>query len=188
MSWSMPLTTSTPLNTRRNHSVLSPHPLLDAQLKINTELKRLLLASVGSELGLEIEGLIRDKVRLEQRLDTSLTQLLETNEEIDSLTVECDVWKSKVLASRLLIDELKEWKQSQYHLTHKAIETMLREREELTSTLKDTHEVVNGIGRLLQSNPVHHHKGVRVATVSPVQLQPSVQGNQHYYYYYYYYY
>ena len=191
VSWSSPLITSTPLNTRTRSTLppsLRPTPhrdvtelerMIEHQNKAMKELKRLLLASVGGEIGAEIETLVRDKVTLESKLNHSMTELVELNEEIEGLTIECDVWKCKVLASRLLIDELREWKGSHYHLSVNTLQTLLDERDQLTNYIKAIHQLVNNISRRLISTSSTANStasGIKIATVSPVQLQPIHQG------------
>ncbi|XP_011409223.2 PREDICTED: golgin-45-like [Amphimedon queenslandica] len=191
VSWSDPLITSTPLITRTRSTLpsslrLSPHRdiselqrVIEDQNKAMKELKRLLLASVGGEMGTEIETLIRDKVTLESKLNHSITELMEMNEEIEGLTIECDVWKCKVLASRLLIDELREWKGNHYHLSVNTLQTLIDERDQLTNHIKAIHQLVNNISRKLMSTSSTANStasGIKIATVTPVQLQPIHQG------------
>lgn len=191
VSWSSPLITSTPLNTRARSTLpsslsLPPHRditelqrMIEDQNKTMKELKRLLLASVGGEMGTEIETLIRDKVTLESKLNHSMTELMEMSEEIEGLTIECDVWKCKVLASRLLIDELREWKGNHYHLSVSTLQTLLDERDQLTDYVKAIHRLVNNISRkLISTNSTANStaSGIKIATVTPVQLQPIHQG------------
>lgn len=189
VSWSSPLITSTPLNTRARSTLppsLPPHRditqlqrMIEDQNKTMKELKRLLLASVGGEMGTEIETLIRDKVTLESKLNHSMTELMEMSEEIEGLTIECDVWKCKVLASRLLIDELREWKGNHYHLSVSTLQTLLDERDQLTDYVKAIHRLVNNIsGKLISTNSTANStaSGIKIATVTPVQLQPIHQG------------
>lgn len=99
------------------------------------------------------------------------------------MTVECDIWHSQVLASRVLIDELTAYKRQHlmdHHNSHIAIETLLREREQLTACVKICHQLIMCVGRVLgQSCEVDlsgQYEGLKVATVCPVQLQPSSEG------------
>ena len=67
---------------------------------MNRELKRLLMASIGNDLQEQVQQIVQDKVQLAHDLDASVTKITEYHEELDELVVECDVWRSKFLASR----------------------------------------------------------------------------------------
>ena len=149
---------------------------------VNKELKRLLLASVSSDVQHEIECLVKEKCQLKYSLDTSIKHLIECNEELDQLLVECDMWRSKVLASRVLIDELMDWKSHQsqyYHKSRVAMETLLKEREELCSYVVQCHQLITNITSGLKRSVCDissQYSGLKVATVSPIQLLPSAEG------------
>lgn len=103
-------------------------------VETNRELKRLLLASVGSDLQLHIETLVSDKSRLQYDLNRSETQLGVATEEVDHLLIECDVWRSKFLASRVMIDELMRVRSiasSSYSNCLQSLNVMLEERQTL---------------------------------------------------------
>lgn len=149
---------------------------------VNRELKRLLLASVGSDLQQELDGLVQEKTLLKQNLDISLHHLMECSEEMDQLTVECDIWRSKVLASRVLIDELTKWKMDHLKASNKcrvAMETLLKEREELCGHISHCHQLILKISNSLMTSSTklsRQYGGLQVATVSPVQLLPATEG------------
>lgn len=79
---------------------------LRAQGEVNRELKRLLVASVGSGLQQRLEQLAAEKAGLARDLDRSLDRLAASDEELDRVAIACDVWRSKFLASRLMLEEL----------------------------------------------------------------------------------
>lgn len=111
---------------------------LRIQTDINRELKRLLVASMGSDLQYRLNQIAEEKAIISQSLDASLHQLAEDHEEIDQISIECDIWRSKFLASRLMIDELAGWKAKitrQLHESQRALQCTLKERTELGSAL-----------------------------------------------------
>lgn len=111
---------------------------LKVQMNVNKELKRLLIASVGSDLQHRLEQIVHEKAELSHELDTSFQQLIDHGEEMDRISIECDIWRSKFLASRLMIDELASWKAElslQYKESQLALQHLIQEREELTRTL-----------------------------------------------------
>ena len=171
-NWIHPLSSSTPVAS----TDVSYHS------EVNRELKRLLLASLGSDVQQEIDQIVRDRSHLKQNLDITLHHLTECTEELDQVTVECDIWRSKVLASRVLIDELKEWKvqaTSDSYTSQKAITTLLQEREQLSTYLTDCHsillDIVQILGHRLSSKQLsQQYGGLQVAAVSPIQLSQGI--------------
>ena len=112
--------------------------MLKVQMNVNKELKRLLIASVGSDLQRRLDQLVHERAELSCELDTSLEQLMASGEEMDSVAIECDIWRSKFLASRLMIDELASWKAEltlQYRQSQQALQCLVQEREELSQSL-----------------------------------------------------
>ena len=94
----------------------------------------MLLASVGYDLQQELETLINEKTRLHDALNQSVTQLDSLSEEADHLSIECDIWRSKFLASRVMIDELMRFKLTSSTANTefvRSINTLLDERQML---------------------------------------------------------
>lgn len=121
---------------------------LQKQMDINRELKRLLVASIGSDLQYRLNQIAEEKATISQSLDTSLHQLAENHEEIDKLSIDCDIWRSKFLASRLMVDELAGWKAEvtrQLKESQRALQCMLKESTELGSTLLQCSHHLEGI-------------------------------------------
>lgn len=111
---------------------------LRVQTDTNRELKRLLVASMGSDLQYRLNQIAEEKATISQNLDDSLHRLAEHHEEMDRVSIKCDIWRSKFIASRLMIDELAGWKAEitrQLKESQKALQCMLRESTELGSTL-----------------------------------------------------
>ena len=108
--------------------------------EVNRELKRLLVASLGSDLKLRIEQLVHEKACISCDLDRSLCQLTDNMEEVDRVLIDCDIWRSKFLASRLMIDELASLKaELSLHLaeSQRALQCILEERSELSDMLNE---------------------------------------------------
>lgn len=111
---------------------------LRVQTDINRELKRLLVASMGNDLQYRLNQIAEEKATISQSLDASLHRLAENHEEIDKVSIECDIWRSKFLASRLMIDELAGWKAEvarQLIESRKALQCMLKESTEFSRVL-----------------------------------------------------
>lgn len=111
---------------------------LRVQKEVNRELKRLLVASVGSDLQHCLEQISEEKALLSHNLDASLQQLMENSEEYDRVSIECDIWRSKFLASRVMVDELAGWKAEltlQFKDSQHALKCLLDERTELCKQL-----------------------------------------------------
>lgn len=108
------------------------------QADVNKELKRLLVASIGSDLQHRLNQIAQERAVISHDLDASLQQLTENEEEMDRLSIECDIWRSKFLASRLMIDELAAWKavvSQQLRESQRALQQLLQEHLEMKSVL-----------------------------------------------------
>ena len=67
---------------------------------MNAELKKLLVAAVGEDLQLRVNHLTEDKLQLAHALLNSAKSLSTHQEQTEWLAGQCEVWRSKFLASR----------------------------------------------------------------------------------------
>ena len=112
---------------------------IQVQADVNKELKRLLVASIGSDLQQRVSQVAQERAVAEHRLNTSLQHITESEEELDRLAIECDVWRSKFLASRLMIDELVSWKADvvrKLRESQRALQQLLQEQLEVKRILQ----------------------------------------------------
>lgn len=82
---------------------------LQIQTQVNAELKKLLVASIGEDVQYKMERLISDKLRLEIELENYSKQIEKINEEMEQVSIRCDLWRSKFLACRMMSDEASAW-------------------------------------------------------------------------------
>ncbi|CAH1979448.1 unnamed protein product [Acanthoscelides obtectus] len=73
---------------------------LKFQAQVNSELKTLLVAAVGEDLETRVQHLTEDKLSLARALLNSANHLTSHQEQTEWLSGQCEVWKSKFLASR----------------------------------------------------------------------------------------
>lgn len=78
--------------------------------KVNSELKTLLVAAVGEDLETRVQHLTEDKLQLARALLNSANHLTSHQEQTEWLSGQCEVWRSKFLASSLMVEELARWK------------------------------------------------------------------------------
>lgn len=104
------------------------------QTQVNGELKSLLVASVGEDLQTRVNLLTEDKLQLARALLDTANNLTTHTEQIEFLASQCEVWRSKFLASSVMIEELARWKAD---LTHK--NQMLNESTK--QLLHATHQI-----------------------------------------------
>lgn len=87
---------------------------LESQLKyqaqVNGDLKNLLVAAVGEDLETRVHILTEDKLQLAQALLSSAQKLSTHQEQTEWLAGQCEVWRSKFLASSIMVEELARWK------------------------------------------------------------------------------
>lgn len=121
---------------------------LHNQTKINAELKKLLVASVGEDLECRVQFLTEDKIKLAQDVNHYVQRLLADHEELEKLSIQCDVWRSKFLASSLIVDELAKWKAKLYHRydeTLEALHELLEEHQHLKEQLRSTYSYLQSL-------------------------------------------
>ena len=119
------------------------------QADVNKELKRLLVASIGSDLQHRLNQIAQEKAIASHDLHVSLQQLTENEEEIDRLSIKCDIWRSKFLASRLMIDELAAWKAAvsqQLRESQRALQLLLKEHVEMKRVVVQFSNHLDEIG------------------------------------------
>jgi len=83
---------------------------LQMQAQVNRDLKKLVIASIGDDLQYRFETISSSRAQLDQEASYLLKSLGETKEELEKASIECDVWKSKFMASRVMVDGLASWK------------------------------------------------------------------------------
>ncbi|KAI1899693.1 hypothetical protein AGOR_G00064400 [Albula goreensis] len=115
---------------------------LRVQTEVNRELKKLLVASVGDDLQYHFERLAREKNQLILENETLGLSLAHTTEQLERMSIQCDVWRSKFLASRVMAEELTNARaalQRQTREAQSAIQDLLNEREEFSRDMLQTH-------------------------------------------------
>ncbi|MBN3303549.1 GO45 protein, partial [Amia calva] len=115
---------------------------LRVQTEVNRELKKLLVASVGDDLQYHFERLAREKNQLTLENETLGRSLSQTTEQLERMTIQCDVWRSKFLASRVMAEELTNARvslQRQVREAQGALQDLLCEREEFSQDMVHTH-------------------------------------------------
>lgn len=85
---------------------------LKSQVQVNAELKHLLVAAVGEDLQTRVNVLTEDKLQLARALLSTAANLSSHTEQIEYLAGQSEVWRSKFLASSLMVEELARWKAS----------------------------------------------------------------------------
>lgn len=78
---------------------------LKFQIQVNTELKGLLVHCLGEDLQTKVNNLTEDKMKIAKSLSTNTDQ-------IEFLASQSEVWRSKFLASSLMVEELARVKTS----------------------------------------------------------------------------
>lgn len=113
---------------------------LKFQVQVNSELKSLLVASVGEDLQTRVNVLTEDKLQLARALLDTANNLTTHTEQIEYLAGQCEVWRSKFLASSVMVEELARWKADltqKNELLTESTKRMLRLTAETRKTLVD---------------------------------------------------
>ncbi|XP_019731905.1 golgin-45 [Hippocampus comes] len=115
---------------------------LRVQTEVNRELKKLLVASMGDDLQYQFERLAREKNQLILENEALGRSLSHTAEQLERMSIQCDVWRSKFLASRVMAEELTNARtalQRQTREAQGAIQDLLLERVEFSREMALTH-------------------------------------------------
>lgn len=118
---------------------------LRVQTEVNRELKKLLVASVGNDLQYHFERLAREKNQLILENEALSQNTAQLAEQLERMSIQCDVWRSKFLASRVMADELTNSRavlQRQHRDTEGALRDLLSEREQLRQGMRATHKLL----------------------------------------------
>uniref|UniRef100_A0A3Q2XDX1 Basic leucine zipper nuclear factor 1 n=1 Tax=Hippocampus comes TaxID=109280 RepID=A0A3Q2XDX1_HIPCM len=118
---------------------------LRVQTEVNRELKKLLVASMGDDLQYQFERLAREKNQLILENEALGRSLSHTAEQLERMSIQCDVWRSKFLASRVMAEELTNARtalQRQTREAQGAIQDLLLERVEFSREMALTHSEV----------------------------------------------
>jgi len=118
---------------------------LRIQTQVNTEVKRLLVASVGEDIEAKVDFLTQDKARLSADIRQYATKISRDFEEKEQLSVESNLWKSKFLACSVIVDELARSKATLQHRGEQyehQVRLLQHEHSVLWRTLADTNAVL----------------------------------------------
>ncbi|KAH0560393.1 golgin-45 [Cotesia glomerata] len=121
---------------------------LKFQAQVNGELKNLLVAAVGEDLETKVHILTEDKLQLSQALLNSARHLNTHQEQTEWLAGQCEVWRSKFLASSLMVEELARWKAALCQRTtdlQEGIKRILEEHTKVRDTLTKTYRTLSVI-------------------------------------------
>ncbi|XP_060082669.1 golgin-45-like [Ylistrum balloti] len=144
---------------------------LDVQFQVNSELKKLLVASVGDDLQFRVENLARDRAQLSTEIGTFARRRTEDYEHIDKVSIQADMWRSKFLASRVMIDELASSKAYLSMLCEESQSTLqqvLNERYEIRSNLMETYKTLQQIKSAF--DPLNSQQSMGVASTNSLDL------------------
>ena len=115
---------------------------------MNSEVKKLLVASVGEDIEARVDFLTQDKARLAADVMQYSNRVASEWEARDALGVESDVWKSKYLASSVIVEELEKSRQeasARAEALEHAARRLLGERQGLRQTLASTQQLLQGL-------------------------------------------
>jgi len=123
---------------------------LKIQSKVNTEIKKLLVASVGEDIEARVDFLTQDKARLAADVIEYNNRIATDWEKKEALGVESDVWRSKFLASTVIVEEVTRAKQAVQQraedLEHLG-RRLLMERASLRTSLSTTQVTIDQLSQ-----------------------------------------
>ncbi|KAK3745105.1 hypothetical protein QZH41_015083 [Actinostola sp. cb2023] len=125
----------------------------EIKYNVNSDLKKLVVAAVGEDLENSLEALLMKNAQSAVEIKHWKMLSEEYAEESDKFAIECDVWRTKFMASRMMSDELCSWKTTLYtkfKQTQSALQRILNEREELKKYLLKTKRLLHVLGDSMQ--------------------------------------
>lgn len=128
---------------------------LKFQVQVNSELKNLLVAAVGEDIQTKVNLLTEDKVQLAKALLDTAQNLSSHTEQIEYLAGQSEVWRSKFLASSLMVEELARWKASltqKNNLLLEAIKSLLENCSKLRDMEIETLKNLKFISKVKKLN------------------------------------
>ncbi|PIK40882.1 putative golgin-45 [Apostichopus japonicus] len=126
---------------------------LERQSQVNKELKKLLVASMGADLQVQMEKLLSDKAQLSQDLENTISILAKERETLERVNIQCDVWRSKFLGSRLQVDEVVSSRTRLNMLLQEsmyALQRLLEERSEMRQHMIEANRTLQYLSNALQ--------------------------------------
>lgn len=121
---------------------------LKFQTQVNTELKGLLVHCLGEDLQAKVNNLTEDKMKIAKSLSTN-------TEQIEFLASQSEVWRSKFLASSLMVEELAKVKTSLAQRTSMLITSnkqMLSTFERIRFDLIETFQNLKFLSEVHETN------------------------------------
>ncbi|CAD5119820.1 DgyrCDS8403 [Dimorphilus gyrociliatus] len=117
---------------------------LEAQIRINKDLKKLLIASMGDDLHHRVDCLVKDRVALAENIEAYSKRLEEGGLIREELEIRADMYRSKFAASKLLVEEAIDMRASlqlQLNYAHQAMKELLSERAQVRKNLQEAYGV-----------------------------------------------
>lgn len=125
------------------------------QTQVNKDLKKMLVASVGEDMHIKLQYMIEDKAQLGKYVLDYADERKEKNEEIDKLSTQCNIWKSKFEANSLLVDDLAKWKiilSQKFSDATIAINSLLKEHDDIYKKVESTYGVLRKVQKAFDPN------------------------------------
>ncbi|KAH1006072.1 hypothetical protein HUJ04_006950 [Dendroctonus ponderosae] len=134
---------------------------LKFQAQVNSELKTLLVAAVGEDLESRVQHLTEDKLSLARALLNSANHLTSHQEQTEWLSGQCEVWRSKFLASSLMVEELARWKSAltkRINDLQNVIKSILSDHYKLQKQMMTTFSNLKGVSETYNSTKSYNLK------------------------------
>ncbi|KAK7466799.1 hypothetical protein BaRGS_00037115 [Batillaria attramentaria] len=149
---------------------------LEVQLQVNAELKRLLVASVGEDLERRIENLARDRAELAMEVGDYTKKMTEDYENLDQISIQADMWRTKYLASRVMVEELasgRAFYSAKFHDSQQAMQQLLNERYELRAQMLQAYKCLQQVKEAF--DPLNTHRSHGLTSTNVLDLSKSIK-------------
>jgi len=136
--------------SKLRENLINSEKQLKIQTKVNAEVKKLLVASVGEDIEARVDYLTQDKARLAADVIEYNNRIATDWEKQEALGVQSDVWRSKFLASTLIVEEITKNKQI-YQQRAEDLEhlgrRLLSERNTIRSGINNAQAIIDHLAQ-----------------------------------------
>ncbi|XP_019628762.1 PREDICTED: golgin-45-like [Branchiostoma belcheri] len=107
----------------------------------------------SSDLQYQFERMAREKAQLSVDHDNLVQQYADLSEEVERLSIQCDVWRSKFLGSRTQVSQLIDLRNAIYQQFGKAqaaIDNVMKERAPIRKEMVETYRLLDQLVKALR--------------------------------------
>ncbi|XP_014669954.1 PREDICTED: golgin-45-like [Priapulus caudatus] len=146
---------------------------LHIQIQVNAELKKLLVASLGEDLNERVDCLIQSNARLATEVSSHSHRIRGLYEQLEKLSIQGDVWRSKFQASRLMLNDISYLKGvlcQKYQHSQDVLRELLTEHQEMRLHLIQTYKYLKEVEEAFNPSITSYGQQEPLVPINTMQL------------------